>query len=111
MVSNFLYISINTLRPRQDDQRFPDIFKCTFLNENVWISIKISLKFLPKGSINQYPSNGSNNGLAPNSQQAIIWTNGNLDYSLIYASFGLNELNNGTNAFELKPAEQLHNKL
>ena len=29
-----------------------DIFKCIFLNENVWISIKISLKFVPKGLIN-----------------------------------------------------------
>ena len=24
-----------------------DIFKCIFLNENVWIRIKISLKFVP----------------------------------------------------------------
>ena len=23
-----------------------DIFKCIFLNENIWISIKISLKFV-----------------------------------------------------------------
>ena len=29
-----------------------DIFKCIFLNENVLISIKISLKFVPKGRIN-----------------------------------------------------------
>ena len=29
-----------------------DIFKRIFLNENVWISIEISLKFVPKGSIN-----------------------------------------------------------
>ena len=28
-----------------------DIFKCIFLNENVRISIKISLKFVPKGPI------------------------------------------------------------
>ena len=27
-----------------------------FLNENVWISIKISLKFVPKGQINNIPS-------------------------------------------------------
>ena len=27
------------------------IFKCIFLNENVRISIKISLKFVPKGPI------------------------------------------------------------
>ena len=27
-------------------------FKCIFVNENVLISIKISLKFVPKGQIN-----------------------------------------------------------
>ena len=44
---------INTLRPRQNGQHFPDdIFKWIFLNENVWIAIKISLKFVPKGPIN-----------------------------------------------------------
>ena len=33
---------------------FPDdIFKCIFLNENVWISIKVSLKFVPRGPINK----------------------------------------------------------
>ena len=35
---------------------FPDdIFKCIFLNENVLILIKISLKFVPKGQINNIP--------------------------------------------------------
>ena len=29
-----------------------DIFKCIFLNDNVWIPIKISLKFVPKCPIN-----------------------------------------------------------
>ena len=28
------------------------IFQCIFLNENVWILIKISLKFVPEGPIN-----------------------------------------------------------
>ena len=43
----------NTLRPRQNDRHFPDdISKWIFLNENVWISINISLKFVPKGQIN-----------------------------------------------------------
>ena len=28
-----------------------DIFRCIFLNENVSIMIKISLKFVPKGPI------------------------------------------------------------
>ena len=36
---------------------FPDeIFKCIFLNENVWISIEISLKFVPKGLFNNIPA-------------------------------------------------------
>ena len=48
---------INTLRPRQDGRHFPgDILKCIFLNENVWISLKISLKFFPKGPINNIPA-------------------------------------------------------
>ena len=48
---------INTLRPRQDGRHFPDdIFKCIFLNENVWIPIKISLKFVPKVPINDIPA-------------------------------------------------------
>ena len=46
------YLSVNTLRPKQNGRHFPDdIFKCIFLNENVWILIKISLKFVPKGRI------------------------------------------------------------
>ena len=49
--------SINTLRPRQNGRHFPDdIFKCIFLNENVWISINISLKFVPRGPINNIPT-------------------------------------------------------
>ena len=47
----------NTLRLRQDGRHFPDdIFKCIFLNKNVSISIKISLKFVPKGPINNIPA-------------------------------------------------------
>ena len=46
-------VALNTLRPRQDGRYFAgDIFKCIFLNENVLISIKISLKFVPKDQIN-----------------------------------------------------------
>ena len=48
---------INTLRPRQNGRHFADdIFKCIFLNENVWIPIKISLKFVPKGPIINIPA-------------------------------------------------------
>ena len=48
---------INTSRPRQNGRHFPDdIFKCIFLNENVCISIEISLMFVPKGPINNIPA-------------------------------------------------------
>ena len=44
---------VNTLRPRQNGHHFSDdIFKCNFMNGNVWIPIKISLKFVPEGPIN-----------------------------------------------------------
>ena len=47
----------NTLRPRQNGCLFADdTFKRIFLNENVRISIKISLKFVPKGPINNIPA-------------------------------------------------------
>ena len=52
-----LCCEINTLRPRQNGRYFADdIFKYIFLNENVWIPIKISLKFVPKGRINKIPT-------------------------------------------------------
>ena len=45
------------MRPRQNGRHFPDdIFKCIFLNENVWILIKISVKFVPWGPINDIPA-------------------------------------------------------
>ena len=47
---------VNTLRPRQNGRHFADdIFKCIFLNENVWILIKFSLNFVTKGPINNIP--------------------------------------------------------
>ena len=52
-----LLLLLNTLRPRQNGRHFAeDIFKCILLNENVWITIKNSLKFLPKGPINNIPA-------------------------------------------------------
>ena len=49
---------LNTLRPRKNAwwsfrRRY---FRFVLLNENIWISIKISLKFLPKGPINNIPA-------------------------------------------------------
>ena len=48
---------INPMRPRQNGRHFADnMFKCIFLNENLWIPIEISLKFVPKGSIDNIPA-------------------------------------------------------
>ena len=52
-----LKFMLNTLRPRQNGRRFADdTFKRIFLDENVRIAIKISLKFVPKGPINNNPA-------------------------------------------------------
>ena len=51
-ISRFCYF--NTLKPEQNGRHFAgDIFKCIFFNEDVWISIKISRKFVAKGPINE----------------------------------------------------------
>ena len=51
------WLYINTFRPRQDGRYFTDdVLKCIFFNENVWISLKIPMKFVPKGPINNIPA-------------------------------------------------------
>ena len=71
-----LAVVICTLRSRQNGRHFlDDILKCIFLNENVWISVKISFKFVPKVRIRQNFNIGSDNDLAPTRRQAIILTN------------------------------------
>ena len=48
---------LDTLRPRQTYRHFADdILKWIFLNENVWILLNISLKFVPKVQINNVPA-------------------------------------------------------
>ena len=50
-------VPLNTLRPRQNGRHFADdTFKRIFRNENVRILINISLKFVPKGLINNIPA-------------------------------------------------------
>ena len=45
------------LRPRQNGRHFADdTLKCIFLNENVWIPVEISLKFVPKRPIDNIPA-------------------------------------------------------
>ena len=50
-------LMINSLRPKLN-RRPPadDILKCIFLNENEWISPRISLNFVPKVRINNIPA-------------------------------------------------------
>ena len=49
----WLYIYINSYLPMQNGRHFPaDIFKCIFINEKFCILIRISLKFVLKGPIN-----------------------------------------------------------
>ena len=58
-------ININKLRLRQNGRHLADdTYKCIFLNENIWIPTKISLKFVPKRQINNIPA-----------LVHIIWTN------------------------------------
>ena len=48
---------VETLGLGQNGRHFPDdIFKCILLNENIWISIEISLKFVLRGPFNNIPA-------------------------------------------------------
>ena len=41
---------VNTLKPRQNGRHFwDDILNYIYLHEDAWITIKISLQFVPKG--------------------------------------------------------------
>ena len=43
----------NTLTPRQNSRHFPnDIFKRILFNETIWISVKMWLKLVSEGQIN-----------------------------------------------------------
>ena len=56
VIISFRVISL-TLGQRQNGHHFTDdTFKCIFVNENVRIPIKISLKFVPEAPINNIPA-------------------------------------------------------
>ena len=49
-MSTLWFMELNSLRPRQNGRHLPDdIFKCIFLNENVWMSLKITQIVSPYG--------------------------------------------------------------
>ena len=79
----------NTWRRRQNGRHFADdTFKRIFLNENVRISIRISLKFVPNGPVNNIPwlvqiMAWRRSGDKPLSETMMV---------SIYASLDLNEL-------------------
>ena len=57
IIWNVPTIVFNTLRPRQNGHYFADDhFKCIFLNVYTWISVNISLMFVPKDQINNIPT-------------------------------------------------------
>ena len=64
---------VKHIEVKTNGHHFPDnIFKCIALNENVLIFIKISLKFVLEGPINNMPALVQR--IAPTRWQAIIWT-------------------------------------
>ena len=75
------------------------VFQTTFSSAFSWMKMyEFRLRFywslFPRVqlTISQAPSIVSDNGLAPNRRQAIIWSNDGLISRRIYASLGLNEL-------------------
>ena len=83
---------VDILKPKQDGYHFADnIFKCIFLNDNEWISLNISLKFIPKVRINNIPALVQimacrRPGDKPLSEPMMVI------YWCIYVSLSLNEL-------------------
>ena len=76
IVSDVKYIL--SYPPGRNGRHFQDDFKCIFVNENVCIWIKISLKFVPKGPIDN--------------NQAIFWTNADPNHWHIFAALWEEEL-------------------
>ena len=97
------------LRPRQDDRHFADdIFKCIFLNENVWFLNKISLMFVPKSLINNIPAlvqimAWRRLGDKPLSEPMMF----SLPTHRLYVSLGINELMSLQDSYETPYARNL----
>ena len=70
-----LRVVINWLPPGHDGRHFADdIFRCILWMKLFFLLIKILLKFVPKGPIDNNPTLEEDNGLGPNRRQALIWT-------------------------------------
>ena len=86
-----MFDPINSSPPGRNCRYFADdIFRCIFVNEKFFFLILIK-KFTEDCSLGsnwQYHSIGLDNGLAPNRQQAIIWTNSDQTNWRVYAVLG-----------------------
>ena len=101
-------INLSPHLPWQKGHFADDVFRCIFANEKFHILIKTSLRFVPKGPIDNNPAlpplggfyaSGQEyndimgiwwvyNGLAPNRGQVIIWTNVDPVPCRIYTALG-----------------------
>ena len=89
-------IIVNTLRPRQNGRHLADgISKRIFWDENVRISINISLNIWFLESNFLYISIDLDNHLSTIRRRAFIRTNYGPVYECIYASLRLDKLNQG----------------
>ena len=85
-----ILLCFNTLWSRQNSRLLADnTFKCKFLNKNVWILIKISLKYVSRDLI----------GNKPALVQIMAWHQNGLVYWRIYASPGQNDFMQIKNTF------------
>ena len=91
-----MYHSISLLAHWGRD-KMATIFQTIFLNKNVWILIRISLKFVLQFPLNNKPAFVQIKAWHRNRWQAIIWTNDGLFHWRIFASLSHNELDKKTN--------------
>ena len=82
-------LRINSVLPAQNGRHSTDeIFRCILVNDNFFVLIKISLKFVMKGPIDNDPLLVWDNGLATNRRHAIIWNIAGPNHWRIYAAPG-----------------------
>ena len=80
----------NSSLPGQKGRHFADdIFRCIFVNEKFCILIKILLKFVSVGPIDNNPSLVETMVLVQNRQLAFIWTHADPIHWRIYAALGV----------------------
>ena len=93
---------LNTLRPTQNCRHFADdIFKYIFLNENVWISLKISLIFVLRLKL-PILQHRFRSWLGTDQATSHYLNQFWLVYWCMYVSFSLNELNKSYLILKLK---------